>query len=120
MKLNPFTEEDAVKELLDEAIGAPVDRKITSAPDSLRKALNSRKGTIDEVAANMVDLMHNAENENVRLSASKMIAAAHGALSDMLESAPPVINITIEGNSGQQAINILMPQVRIENDTINA
>jgi len=87
-------------------------KKGDTAQDSLRKALSANGGTLDDVAETLTDLMRGAENENVRISAAKMIAVAQGALSELNDAPPPIINIEIVGNQGQVALNILMPRSR--------
>lgn len=100
----------AVEILQSAGIIAPVTKGATQK-DKLRQALNSKNANIDDVAQALSSLLH-ADNENVRLTAAKTIAAAHGALDELGDAPPPVINITVEGNQGQQIINILMPQAR--------
>jgi hypothetical protein len=106
--LNPF--EDAVLGLFEDT--GITKKKDKSTSEDLRAALKSRKGTIDNVAATLIELMDGAENENVRLSAAKMIASAHGALNEISEVQPTNItfNIVPLADNSQTMINILMPQ----------
>ncbi len=110
-QLNP-SNSDAAVSIMREAGVIPSGKKLKNAQDDLRQALNENGGTLEDVATTLTDLMRGAENENVRISAAKMIATAQGALTELGDAPPPVINISIEGNQGQTAINILLPRSR--------
>lgn len=112
IQLNP-PNTDASKEVLVSAGIIKATKKGSTPQDTFKNSLDSHGASLDEVASNLAYLMGQAENESVRISAAKMIATAHGALTEIGDAPPPIINITIEGNSGQQVINILMPhQIR--------
>lgn len=84
-----------------------------SPTDSLRKALLNNGAGLDEVASNLRFLMENAETDGGKISAIKMIAAAHGALQDLDNVVAPSIVINIQNltkDGGNSAINLLMPR----------
>jgi len=112
-KVNTFKEPS--KEAIDEILTSSgfVDTlKNSDDPNSqLKYYFNDKGGRLEDVAAQIVNIMCRGESETARLSAAKFIAELQG-VQTTLENIPQVRDVTINiiGSENKTLINLIMPK----------